>query len=378
MADKNFNQRSQSHSSNQDWERERNRLSQENDWSRNRDREQNYGNSSYNGDNQNREVYQRNRDVGYSGDSVHGMGDYNRVNYFPDNDDNRGYNDRDYENNPYGSSGTYGYRANMSDHNQGRHEGEGMGNTGNSGYGSDYGRDWTRQRRSGSGYDNQYGNQNDYGRQDWNRENINRDYGNRNYGGGYGNTGNDANRDHVRNRYGGDTSNHGNANQGGVENDWWHRTREKVSSWFNGDDENRRHNEGRSFTGGHRGKGPSDYRRSEERIREDICDRLTDDDLVDASNVRVQIQGDEVILSGSVNSREEKRRAEDLVESISGVRNVENRIRVGRASDVSSRNYTGNSDVTGGIGNETGTTNEVIRNSSSDRNIREEGKSKSS
>jgi osmotically-inducible protein OsmY len=40
------------------------------------------------------------------------------------------------------------------------------------------------------------------------------------------------------------------------------------------------------------------------------------------------VEGDEVILTGTATSREEKRRAEDLVESISGVRNVENRIRV--------------------------------------------------
>ena len=36
-----------------------------------------------------------------------------------------------------------------------------------------------------------------------------------------------------------------------------------------------------------------------------------------------------VILKGHVDTREAKRRAEDLVESISGVRHVENRLRVG-------------------------------------------------
>lgn len=78
----------------------------------------------------------------------------------------------------------------------------------------------------------------------------------------------------------------------------------------------------------HRGKGPKDYQRSEDRIREDVCDRLTDDSALDATNINVQIQGNEVVLTGTVNSRDQKRRAEDVVESISGVRNVENRLKV--------------------------------------------------
>jgi osmotically-inducible protein OsmY len=32
-----------------------------------------------------------------------------------------------------------------------------------------------------------------------------------------------------------------------------------------------------------RGRGPKNYQRSEERIREDVCDRLSDDYLIDAS-----------------------------------------------------------------------------------------------
>ncbi len=90
-------------------------------------------------------------------------------------------------------------------------------------------------------------------------------------------------------------------------------------------------------SGGHRGKGPKDYRRSEDRIREDVCDRLSDDDYLDASNIEVKVEGDEVILTGTATSREEKRRAEDLVESISGVRNVENRIRVDSGSSTFNR-----------------------------------------
>ncbi|RYZ23317.1 MAG: BON domain-containing protein [Chitinophagaceae bacterium] len=129
--------------------------------------------------------------------------------------------------------------------------------------------------------------------------------------------------------------------------------------------------------GGHRGRGPRDYRRSEDRIREDVCDRLTDDDWLDASHVAVQVQGNEVILSGTVNSREEKRRAEDVVESISGVQHVENRIRVvpqehtrgsGYDRHLSQHQYTGVADAPGNIGTESGTTNEIIRNAGTPNN----------
>jgi hypothetical protein len=77
-----------------------------------------------------------------------------------------------------------------------------------------------------------------------------------------------------------------------------------------------------------RGRGPRGYRRSDERIREDICDVLTDDPYLDASNIEVTVKECEITLSGTVNSREDKRRAEDLVEGISGVRDVHNTIRV--------------------------------------------------
>lgn len=77
-----------------------------------------------------------------------------------------------------------------------------------------------------------------------------------------------------------------------------------------------------------RGRGPRGYRRSDERIREDICDVLTDDPYLDASNIDVTVKECEVTLSGTVNSREDKRRAEDLIEGISGVRDVHNTVRV--------------------------------------------------
>ena len=90
--------------------------------------------------------------------------------------------------------------------------------------------------------------------------------------------------------------------------------------------------EDRSFSGreSQRGRGPKGYQRSDERIREDIYDALTEDEMLDASDVQVEVRGGEVTLSGSVLNREDKRRADDIVEEVSGVRHVDNGIRVER------------------------------------------------
>lgn len=77
------------------------------------------------------------------------------------------------------------------------------------------------------------------------------------------------------------------------------------------------------------GRGPRGYQRSDDRIREDVCDRLTDDPWVDASEVEVTVRNAEVTLSGTVRDREDKRRTEDITENISGVREVHNNLRVG-------------------------------------------------
>lgn len=81
-------------------------------------------------------------------------------------------------------------------------------------------------------------------------------------------------------------------------------------------------------TGGHRGKGPAGYQRSDERIREDVSDMLAEDDDIDASGIEVQVKGCEVTLTGTVPDRRTKRMAEDLVERARGVKDVTNNLRV--------------------------------------------------
>jgi osmotically-inducible protein OsmY len=112
------------------------------------------------------------------------------------------------------------------------------------------------------------------------------------------------------------------------ERSWWDRASDEVSSWF-GDEEAERRRQ-MDARGGYRGRGPKNYTRSDERIKEDVNERLTDYDYIDASDIEVEVNNSEVVLSGSVESRYEKRAAEDIAESVTGVRNVENRLRIRR------------------------------------------------
>ncbi|WP_245435603.1 BON domain-containing protein [Microvirga calopogonii] len=86
--------------------------------------------------------------------------------------------------------------------------------------------------------------------------------------------------------------------------------------------------EGGRSSGGHRGRGPKGYKRSDERIHEDVCERLTQDPFIDASNIEVLVREGEVTLNGTVSSRGLKRRAEDLAELASGITHVQNNLRV--------------------------------------------------
>ena len=93
-------------------------------------------------------------------------------------------------------------------------------------------------------------------------------------------------------------------------------------------------------TGWFVGRGPKGYQRSDARINEDVCDRLCDSGEIDATDIEVRVDNGEVTLSGSVSDRSQKRRAEDLIEQVSGVREVHNNLRVGY-SDAASSHATG-------------------------------------
>jgi hypothetical protein len=78
----------------------------------------------------------------------------------------------------------------------------------------------------------------------------------------------------------------------------------------------------------YRGLGPQDYKRTDERIRDDICERLTDSHDIDARNILVEVHQGNVTLSGTVIERRMRYAAEDLVERVGGVANINNQMRV--------------------------------------------------
>jgi len=98
---------------------------------------------------------------------------------------------------------------------------------------------------------------------------------------------------------------------------------------LHGPDYGRNHDGSRSY----RGHGPRDYRRSDERVYGDVCEALTDDSEVDATHIEVKVSEGEVTLSGTVTSREQKRRAEQVADRIAGVRDVHNQLRMAEQTD---------------------------------------------
>ncbi len=75
-------------------------------------------------------------------------------------------------------------------------------------------------------------------------------------------------------------------------------------------------------------RGPRDYRRSDNHIRQDIGEYLARTGSIDARGILVTVDEGEVTLSGSVGTREEKRLAETIVEGCPGVKEVFSELRV--------------------------------------------------
>lgn len=209
----------------------------------------------------------------------------------------------------------------------GQHQGERFSGGQQGGWsGTEHGRgqDWPeseyggRRQESWGGPDYGERGQSGYGQaggyDEWSRD---RDYSargrGRGYEGGFSGYG-----------YAGDrTPGRGERGPSGSGRGFWDKAGDEVSSWFGDDDAERRRHQDQ-----HRGRGPKGYVRSDERIREDINDRLTDDWSLDATDIDVQVAEREVTLTGEVASRADKRRAEDIAESVSGVTNVQNNLRI--------------------------------------------------
>lgn len=123
--------------------------------------------------------------------------------------------------------------------------------------------------------------------------------------------------------------------------DWHGQTAERPHPYRTEPDYTRPHNRGpaayRDWTASdftasgatnYRGKGPKGYQRADHRIREDICERLTEDPYVDASEISVEVTEGKVTLQGLVYNRVMKHRAEDIVADCTGVKDIDNRLRL--------------------------------------------------
>jgi osmotically-inducible protein OsmY len=100
-------------------------------------------------------------------------------------------------------------------------------------------------------------------------------------------------------------------------------------------------------------RGPKGYQRSDERLREDISERLMESHDVDSSEVSVLVVSGKVTLDGTVPDRYMKHYIEDLVDACPGVQDIDNRIRVDANSgrwpeDTRSSSATGSSSGTSG------------------------------
>ncbi len=83
-------------------------------------------------------------------------------------------------------------------------------------------------------------------------------------------------------------------------------------------------------------RGPKGYTRSDDRIKEDICEQLMQSAYIDASEIAIEVRGGRVTLEGSVPERRMKHAVEDLADSVAGVNDVENKIRVSQSGGAQS------------------------------------------
>jgi osmotically-inducible protein OsmY len=185
--------------------------------------------------------------------------------------------------------------------------------------------DWPENEfRRNREYQSQGGQRGWDGQRDWNesgfegrfRRNEQRGYGGYGSGGGYSGSSYMGGGEFAGSGFGRDRFGSG------------YSSRSAGGSWDRDRDFDRGEGRGGGLSGMFRGKGPKGYQRSDDRIREDACECLTEDSMIDATNIEVTAKSGEVTLSGTVNTREEKRRAVDIIEDLSGVKEVHNNLRV--------------------------------------------------
>jgi osmotically-inducible protein OsmY len=179
---------------------------------------------------------------------------------------------------------------------------------------------WSRERDDDRGFFDRVRDQvKDFSRRDRDYDDRDRDYGRGRYEGRY--------EDWAlggRDTYG----------MGGQNRDYGASDRESDYSFRRGESRG-----GDIWTerGRFRGKGPRNFKRSDDRILEDVCRQLEDHDSIDASNLDVTVNNCEVTLKGTAENRKDKRLAEEIAEGVWGVKDVRNEIRVQSRENLTDR-----------------------------------------
>jgi hypothetical protein len=88
-----------------------------------------------------------------------------------------------------------------------------------------------------------------------------------------------------------------------------------------------------------RNRGPKGYQRSDERLQEEVSDRLMHQNI-DCSEVEIKVQNGEVTLTGTIQNKQDKRMIEDIAESIMGVKEVNNQLKVSRGAQSENKEST--------------------------------------
>jgi hypothetical protein len=274
-----------------------------------------------------------NRNQSQPSDWRRSRGDYGSQQYRSRQDDDESrYSSADDDD--YGSPGSYGDSGNRIENFSG------YGNFGQGNYGQPLYRGNTYQERSDQ---DRYGQGNSYGSDQGSYGQSNYSYGQPNYGQPGREYGSSGPSDYGRSGW---SEPYAEGQQYG-NRDW----RNEQSGYRS-----------QGSQGMHRGKGPKGYQRSDERIKELICERLSDDPEIDASEITVNVQGGKVMLEGSVDSRRTKNAAEDIAEQF-GSQEVQNNLRVSRQSGSqygasgksSSESSSGSTSGSGGSNGESGT-----------------------
>ena len=235
------------------------------------------------------------------------------------------------------------------DSGQRRDTSEESGSTGRyAGYGSFGQGDYSRSSRGNTGQD-RYG-QSGYGQGGYGQGNYgqpNYSYGQPSHGQDFGSSGTSnygrSNFGSGQSERGSEGSRMGSSSGVGYRGYGGEGSYGSQSGWREPSGEGQQYGSSSGYSQGqHRGKGPKNYQRSDERVKEMLCERLHDDPEIDASEVTVSVQGGTITLEGTVDSRRTKNAIEDVAEQI-GSQDVQNNLRVQKAGERSGMETSGKS-----------------------------------